>query len=129
MFIYILQHSYRYEQGNKYGVRAGYEEAKLLGVYSTRELAEAAIERYFLYEGFDRYPKSNFTIDRYEVGKDSEWINGFVVVEENYSLPPNYTEIETKIEKIGKTDNMGPGRGFHNVYLRISDREVYLDGE
>lgn len=88
--LYILRHSYRFEEGNKFGVRPGYEEVKLLGVYSSRELAEEAAERYFQYEGFDRYPKSSFTIDEYEVGKDSEWTDGFVKKDD--IAAPDYEE-------------------------------------
>ncbi len=90
MFLYILRHSYSFEEGNKYGVRPGYEEVKLLGVYSSRELAEEAAERYFQYEGFEEYPRSSFTVDKYEVGKDEKWTGGFV--KENDIAPPDHEE-------------------------------------
>ena len=48
---------------------------KLIGVYSSRERAEAAIERKLLFPGFRDHPEA-FTIDPYTVDKDS-WSEGF----------------------------------------------------
>jgi hypothetical protein len=49
---------------------------KVVGVYSSRELAEAAVERTRLLPGFADEP-DGFTIEQYEVGRD-HWPRGFV---------------------------------------------------
>ena len=49
---------------------------KVIGIYSSRALAEAAIERARILPGFIEEPDS-FTIDQYEVDKD-HWPRGFV---------------------------------------------------
>lgn len=49
---------------------------KVIGLYSSEELAGAAIERARSLPGFIDQPDS-FTIDRYEVDKD-HWPRGFV---------------------------------------------------
>ena len=48
---------------------------KLVGVYSSREGAEAAIERKLPFLGFRDYP-GGFTIDPYTVDRDA-WSEGF----------------------------------------------------
>ena len=54
------------------------EDAKLIGVYSTKELAEAAQKRAAQLPGFRDTPEG-FTIDSCEVDRD-EWCEGFVTV-------------------------------------------------
>jgi hypothetical protein len=49
---------------------------KVIGIYTTVALAEAAIERARILPGFIDRPDS-FTIDRYDVDKD-HWPRGFV---------------------------------------------------
>ncbi|HVJ70715.1 MAG TPA: hypothetical protein VM531_04260 [Sphingomicrobium sp.] len=49
---------------------------KVVGVYSSRELAEAAVERTRLLPGFADEP-DGFTIEQYEVDRD-HWPRGFV---------------------------------------------------
>ena len=49
---------------------------KVVGVYSSRELAEAAVERTRLLPGFVDEP-DGFTIEQYEVDRD-HWPRGFV---------------------------------------------------
>jgi hypothetical protein len=49
---------------------------KVVGVYSSRELAEAAEERTRLLPGFADEP-DGFTIEQYEVDRD-HWPRGFV---------------------------------------------------
>jgi hypothetical protein len=51
------------------------EDVKLIGAYSTRVRAMAAIKRLTRRSGFDRYPDS-FHIDRYELDRD-HWVEGF----------------------------------------------------
>jgi hypothetical protein len=54
----------------------GYDNVKLIGIYSTRENAAAAIKRLSNLSGFAEAP-DGFSIDRYEVDKD-DWAEGFV---------------------------------------------------
>jgi len=49
---------------------------KVVGIYSSRSLAEAALERTRLLPGFAEEPEG-FSIDQYEVDKD-HWSRGFV---------------------------------------------------
>lgn len=49
---------------------------KVIGVYSSRQLAEAAMERTRILPGFADEP-DGFTIDEYEIDKD-HWPRGFV---------------------------------------------------
>ena len=67
---YILLHYYE----DDYGC----DEVKLIGIYSSTENAEKAIERLRLQPGFRDKP-NDFTIERYEVDKD-HWTEGFVIV-------------------------------------------------
>ena len=55
---------------------AGAEYADL-GVYSSVEKAEEAIERYHKLSGFIDYPKDCFYITECNVDHDSDWIEGF----------------------------------------------------
>jgi len=54
------------------------ENAKLLGVYSTRELADARVRTARALPGFRRYP-DGFVIDSYEVDAH-HWTDGFVTM-------------------------------------------------
>ena len=49
---------------------------KIVGIYSSRALAEAAQERSRLLPGFAEEP-DGFTIDQYEIDRD-HWSRGFV---------------------------------------------------
>jgi len=51
-------------------------KVKVIGIYSSEELAKAAIERTQILPGFLDDP-DKFRIDRYEVDKD-HWPRGFV---------------------------------------------------
>ncbi len=65
---YLLTHAY--ELG-------GEEEIKILGIYSTLALAEAAKQRYFNLEGFCDHPRHCFYIERYSMDEDASWREGF----------------------------------------------------
>lgn len=54
------------------------QNAKLLGVYSTRSRAEDRITRSASIPGFREYP-DGFIIDEYEVDVDT-WVEGFVEI-------------------------------------------------
>lgn len=72
--IYILWHAYDYvdSEGNEEMVQ------KCLGIYNTKELAEAAIERYYCLPGFREFPKDCFEIEKSVLDTDFAWTEGFV---------------------------------------------------
>lgn len=67
--VFVLHHSY--DQA-----KTGEEEAKLIGVYSTREKTQEAIDRLSNQPGFEDFP-DYFSIDEYEIDEDN-WTEGFV---------------------------------------------------
>jgi hypothetical protein len=64
---YVLQHVHSFEDGT--------EDVKFIGVYSSREHAEAAIKRLGQAPGFSDAP-AGFHIDEYQVDKD-QWVEGY----------------------------------------------------
>ena len=54
----------------------GYDDVKLIGVYSTRELAQASLERHKVLPGFRDYP-GGFEVSDYELDTD-DWNEGFL---------------------------------------------------
>jgi hypothetical protein len=70
MKVFLLWHTHAFEDGN--------EDDKLLGVYSTRDLAEEAQARALLHPGFCDVSEG-FCIDAYEVDGD-KWMEGYVTV-------------------------------------------------
>ena len=70
MDVFIVQHVHVLEDEE--------EDVKLIGVYSTRTAAEAAIQRLTLRPGFCDSPEG-FSIDLYRVDQDS-WEEGFVTL-------------------------------------------------
>jgi len=65
--VFLLQHSYEVN---------GVENSKIIGVYSSREIAESIIIKYKKLPGFRNYP-NEFFIDGYELDEDN-WEEGFV---------------------------------------------------
>jgi hypothetical protein len=65
--VYVLQHVHSPDDDA--------EDVKFIGVYSSRESAEAAIARLNLTPGFSDSP-AGFHIDEYQVDKD-HWSEGF----------------------------------------------------
>ncbi|MFD4706031.1 hypothetical protein ACFWM3_14350 [Gottfriedia sp. NPDC058432] len=70
-YVFLLTHIY------DYGVEDEHEETKILGVYTTREKAEKALERYFKLEGFNNYPKECFFVGECLIDEDLGWKEGF----------------------------------------------------
>jgi hypothetical protein len=70
MDVYILWHVH--------GMPDGDEDAKLIGVYSSNEDADAARLRLLQQPGFRDIPEG-FQVDRYLVG-DDHWTEGYVTV-------------------------------------------------
>ena len=65
--VYLLQHSYEIE--------TGCDETKILGILSSQQMAEEAVEVYRQLPGF-RDRKEDFYIDKYEVNK-RYWVDGY----------------------------------------------------
>jgi hypothetical protein len=65
--VYVLQHEHVMEDGT--------EDVKFIGVYSTRENAQAAVTRLTQAPGFSDAP-DGFHIDEYAVDKD-QWVEGY----------------------------------------------------
>ena len=65
--VYLLQHSYEIE--------TGCDETKILGIFSSQQMAEEAVEVYRQLPGF-RDRKEDFYIDKYEVDK-RYWVDGY----------------------------------------------------
>jgi hypothetical protein len=66
--VYVVQHVAREDEAD--------EDVKLIGVYSSRAEARAAIGRLFNQPGFCEYPEG-FHIDEYPLDKD-HWSEGFI---------------------------------------------------
>ena len=69
--VYLLEHSY------VYGEESDFDEAKTLGVYSTRLLAEEGWCRYATIQGFMVLPLDCFYISLYTLDEDAGWKEGF----------------------------------------------------
>lgn len=78
--VFLLQHSYEYEFE---GIIV--DETKIIGIYSSQEKAEQAIEEYKRIQGFKDHP-ADFTIDKYPLDK-GHWLEGFISVEEAMEIP------------------------------------------
>jgi hypothetical protein len=59
-------------------INNGEEDVKMIGVYSTEQLACEAVARLGLQPGFCDVPKG-FYVERYELNKD-HWTEGFITV-------------------------------------------------
>jgi len=68
MTVFVVQHSYEVEP-------CGHDETKFIGVYSTRDLAEAAVKRLSEQPGFRDKPDC-FFIEEYAVDQD-HWTEGY----------------------------------------------------
>lgn len=79
MKLFILIHEYDYNTDK-------YEEfeQKYLGVYSSKEKAQQAAERYYKLPGFNKYPFNCFYIEEQEIDVDYSWTEGFVSWGEKY---------------------------------------------
>ncbi|MFP5213353.1 MAG: hypothetical protein ACLGPL_08240 [Acidobacteriota bacterium] len=68
--VYLLQHTHEFGEST--------EDVKIIGIYSSRTKAEAAIERLRLKPGFSETP-DGFTIDEYDLDLD-HWEEGYVTI-------------------------------------------------
>jgi hypothetical protein len=68
--VFVLQHVHTRENGS--------EDVKFIGVYSSREKAQAAVARLGCLPGFADAP-DGFHIDEYRVDQD-HWAEGYVTI-------------------------------------------------
>lgn len=68
--VFLVQHVHLLDEGE--------EDVKTIGIYSTREAAQQAVERLRCQPGFRDTPEG-FTIDLYWVNQDG-WEEGYVTV-------------------------------------------------
>ena len=66
--VFVLQHVHSREDG--------VEDVKFIGVYSSRETADAAVSRLSLQPGFSE-SADGFSVDEYQLDQD-QWAEGFV---------------------------------------------------
>jgi hypothetical protein len=70
MEVFVLQHVHSFDNGE--------EDVKMIGVYSSLEQAEEAIERLSAKPGFSDSPEG-FVVDRYVLNEDC-WTEGYITV-------------------------------------------------
>jgi len=68
--VFVVQHVHEFEDGE--------EDVKMIGVYSTRQRAQEAVERTRALPGFRDAP-DGFHIDRYLLDQD-HWTEGYITV-------------------------------------------------
>ena len=68
MDVFLLWHVHEFPDGE--------EDAKLIGVYSTREKAEQARQRLAVHPGFRELPEG-FQVSAYQLDRD-HWTEGYV---------------------------------------------------
>ncbi len=68
--IFVVQHLHVHEDGE--------EDVKFIGVYSSREVAEGAVDRLKLQPGFCDTP-DGFSIDLYRLDEDN-WTDGYATI-------------------------------------------------
>ncbi len=73
--VYVLQHEHTLADGT--------EDAKFIGVYSSRENAQAAVARLSRVPGFSDAP-TGFQIDEYALDKD-QWVEGYSTLANAYA--------------------------------------------
>ena len=69
--VFLLQHSYQY------GKNSEHDETKTIGIFSSRQLAETAAEKYKGLTGFKDYSFDCFCIDEYRLD-EKYWAEGFI---------------------------------------------------
>ncbi len=67
---------YIYRVIHVYLVDNEYSEIKDIGIYSSEEKANQAIDASIRLPGFRDYPRDCYKIKRYEVDDFTEWLNG-----------------------------------------------------
>jgi len=68
--VFVVQHVHAHDGGE--------EDVKFIGVYSTREKADAAVSRLSRQPGFAD-TRDGFSVDEYQLDQD-QWVEGYVEV-------------------------------------------------
>ncbi len=95
MSVYLLQHVHDHDDGH--------EDVKLIGVFSNRSKAEAALDRVRNQPGFRDTPEG-FDISEYELdSNDLGWHEGYVTVRPGEYLPDDksFREYLPNLESVG----------------------------
>ncbi|MFM7852548.1 MAG: SPOR domain-containing protein [Flammeovirgaceae bacterium] len=71
-YVFLLQHAYEID---------GEDEIKLIGVFSSEENAQKAIDNLKGQKGFNKFPESCFNLDKILLD-DCKWQGGFISWEE-----------------------------------------------
>lgn len=119
---YLLYHIYEF---------CNQSSTKFLGLYSTKEKAEEAQQRFRGKEGFNTYPESCFVIDDLEFDKDSKfWGDGFFST--NPSILNNFIYVTNAVNSLaGITDSAEESlknEDYYDVYCMVSDM-IYAEQE
>jgi hypothetical protein len=69
--VFVLHHEHHFENGN--------DDAKLLGVYASREDAQLQIDELYKHQPGFNLPNGGFSIDCYEINKN-QWTEGFATI-------------------------------------------------
>jgi homoserine kinase type II len=77
--VFVLQHVAREDRDD--------EDVKFIGVYSSRQAAQSALQRLRGQPGFSEYP-DGFSVDEYQLDED-HWCEGFVSQDASTSAPPS----------------------------------------
>ena len=91
--VYLLEHAYDYGEDKEH------MRAKILGVYYSKEEALFALEGYYQLKDFNEYPKDCFTIDKYNLDKDTGWKEGFID-SDDYEFDESLWQFVFKKEKL-----------------------------
>jgi hypothetical protein len=93
--VYLLEHLHEFEDGH--------EETKIIGIFSTREKAQAALDRVRDQPGFRERPEG-FDISENEVDPDIlGWTEGYVTIRPGEYLPDDksFREYIPTLESVG----------------------------
>ncbi len=86
--LYLLSHTYEIN---------GYEQMKILGIYTSYQNAEQAKQRYLQQEGFCNFPSHCFVIESYIPDKDCNWKDGFFIT--NPEVYQNFQKLSKKLSE------------------------------
>lgn len=130
MKVYSLQHRYKYE------IYEGIEttNAKFIGVYSSRQKAQEAIERFRVKQGFERFPVSCFFINEHTLN-ENHWLEGFITLKKEngrkkYDIPKKLKTEKALKEFDTKTEQQDLTEVYyleHYYEYKIMDLDIKID--
>lgn len=122
--VFVLQHSYEID---------GHDETKFIGVYSTQEQADQAINRLKDQPGF-RDKLDSFHVSEYEINKD-HWTEGYATMT-TIQVKNKFNEWTTvqadclpnntyQIIELYENDSLGPFKHLDIVECEKKDNDLY----